>query len=38
MPEETVMVGNSMGGFTAILFALLIGDSRAVAFAAADVH
>jgi pimeloyl-ACP methyl ester carboxylesterase len=32
-PEETVMVGNSMGGFAAILFAALIGDSRAVAFA-----
>jgi hypothetical protein len=27
------MVGNSMGGFAAILFASLIGDSRAVAFA-----
>jgi len=32
-PEETVMVGNSMGGFAAILFAALVGDSRAVAFA-----
>lgn len=32
-PDETVMVGNSMGGFAAILFASLIGDSRAVAFA-----
>ena len=32
-PQETVMVGNSMGGFAAMLFAALIGNVRAVAFA-----
>lgn len=32
-PEETIMIGNSMGGFAAILFSALIGNSRAVAFA-----
>lgn len=32
-PTETVMIGNSMGGFAAILFASLIGDIRAIAFA-----
>lgn len=32
-PEETIMLGNSMGGFAAMLFASLIGNVRAVAFA-----
>lgn len=32
-PEEVVMIGNSMGGFAAIMFSALIGNSRAVAFA-----
>jgi len=32
-PEEVVFVGNSMGGFAAILFAHLIGTGRAIAFA-----
>ncbi len=32
-PEQVVFVGNSMGGFAAILFANLIGTGRAVAFA-----
>jgi len=32
-PEEVIMIGNSMGGFAAIMFSALIGNSRAVAFA-----
>ncbi len=32
-PSEVVMVGNSMGGYAAIMFSALIGNSRAVAFA-----
>ena len=32
-PEEVVFVGNSMGGFAAILFAHLLGTGRVVAFA-----
>jgi len=31
-PEETIFVGNSMGGFAAILFALLIGRGKVIAF------
>ncbi len=32
-PSRTILVGNSMGGFAAILFASLLGNARAVAFA-----
>jgi pimeloyl-ACP methyl ester carboxylesterase len=32
-PEEVVLVGNSMGGFAAIMFAAMIGRGHAVAFA-----
>lgn len=31
-PEEVVFVGNSMGGYAAILFAALVGVGRAIAF------
>ena len=31
-PSETVIIGNSMGGFAAILFTALIGNARAIAF------
>ena len=32
-PKETILIGNSMGGFAAILFASLIKNCRAIAFA-----
>lgn len=32
-PERTVFLGNSMGGFAAILIACLLGEGRAIAFA-----
>jgi hypothetical protein len=32
-PSETILVGNSMGGFAAILFASLVQNCRAIAFA-----
>ena len=31
-PESVTMIGNSMGGFAALLFSNLVGDSRAIAF------
>ena len=31
-PEETVLIGNSMGGFAAILFASMLSNCRAIAF------
>ena len=35
--DDVTMIGNSMGGFAAILFAALLGHVRAVAFAPSDV-
>jgi len=32
-PHQTVFVGNSMGGFAALMFAALVGADRAIAFA-----